>query len=94
MDNWTIVQGAPHPEAAYAFINFILEPENHLKVAELVLYKVPNAPAMDMLDPALIEAYPNLGIPPSELLGYEEDLPLSSEGQALWSQTVAEIKAG
>ena len=28
------------------------------KVAELVLYKVPNAPAMDMLDPALIRSYP------------------------------------
>jgi spermidine/putrescine transport system substrate-binding protein len=31
MDNWTIVQGAPHPEAAYAFINFILEPKNSLQ---------------------------------------------------------------
>ncbi|MDP9302621.1 MAG: spermidine/putrescine ABC transporter substrate-binding protein [Actinomycetota bacterium] len=31
MDNWTIVQGAPHPEAAYAFINFILDPGNSLQ---------------------------------------------------------------
>jgi len=31
MDNWTIVQGAPHPEAAYAFINFILDPKNSLQ---------------------------------------------------------------
>ncbi|HEY6652339.1 MAG TPA: spermidine/putrescine ABC transporter substrate-binding protein [Actinomycetota bacterium] len=31
MDNWTIVQGAPHPEAAYAFINFILDPANSLQ---------------------------------------------------------------
>jgi spermidine/putrescine transport system substrate-binding protein len=31
MDNWTIAQGAPHPEAAYAFINFILDPKNSLQ---------------------------------------------------------------
>ena len=31
MDNWTIVQGAPHPEAAYAFINFMLDPANSLQ---------------------------------------------------------------
>ena len=31
MDNWTIVKGAPHPEAAYAFINFILDPANSLQ---------------------------------------------------------------
>jgi len=31
MDNWTIVQGAPHPDAAYAFINFILDPANSLQ---------------------------------------------------------------
>lgn len=93
-DTMVIMESSENKEAAHAFINFILEPENHLKVAELVLYKVPNAPAMDMLDPALIEDHPNLGIPPSQLLGYEEDLPLSPEGQALWSQTVAEIKAG
>ena len=31
MDNWTIVKGAPHPEAAYAWINFILDPANSLQ---------------------------------------------------------------
>lgn len=30
MDNWSIVAGAPHPEAAHAFINFVLTPENQL----------------------------------------------------------------
>ena len=31
MDNWTISASAPHPEAAHAFINFVLTPENQLK---------------------------------------------------------------
>ena len=93
-DVMVIMESSENKEAAHAFINFILEPENHLKVAELVLYKVPNDPRpWTCSSPALIEAYPNLGISPAELLGYEEDLPLSTEGQTLWTQTVAEIKA-
>ncbi len=42
-DVMVIMESSENKEAAHAFINFILEPENHLKVAELVLYKVPNA---------------------------------------------------
>ena len=34
MDNWCIVKGATHPEAAHAWINFILDPENSLKDLE------------------------------------------------------------
>ena len=34
MDNWTMVKGAPHPEAAYAFMNFILDPTNSLQDLE------------------------------------------------------------
>jgi spermidine/putrescine transport system substrate-binding protein len=93
-DTMVILESSENKEAAHAFINFVLEPENHVKVAELVLYKVPNAPAMELLDPAVVEQYPNIGIPPSELLGYEEDLPLGADAQAAWTQAVAEIKAG
>jgi len=92
-DTMVVMDSSENKEAAHAFIDFVLAPENHLKVAELVLYKVPNAPAMEMLDPALIKAYPNMGISPSQLVTYEEDLPLGTEGQAAWSQAAAEIKA-
>jgi spermidine/putrescine transport system substrate-binding protein len=92
-DNLAIMESSENKEAAHAFLNFVLEAENHLRVAELVLYKVPNAPAMELLDPALIKAYPNLGISPSELVANEEDLPLGAEAQAAWSQAAAEIKA-
>ncbi len=34
MDNWCIVKGATHPEAAHAWINFILDPVNSLKDLE------------------------------------------------------------
>ena len=57
--------------AAYAFIDYMLRPENGKAVAEFVLYKVPNSAAMAEVDPALIEQFPNLGLSASQLLGYE-----------------------
>jgi spermidine/putrescine transport system substrate-binding protein len=38
MDNWCIPTGAPHPNAAYAFINYILEPEVSLREVEYIGY--------------------------------------------------------
>lgn len=38
MDNWSISAGAPHPEAAHAFINFILEPDNQLINTDYIGY--------------------------------------------------------
>ena len=95
-DVWTdvmvVLESSENKEAAHAFLNYVLEPTNHLGVAELVLYKVPNQAAMEQLDPALVEAYPNLGITPQELLSYEAEVDLG-DAQTTWSQAVAEIKA-
>lgn len=38
MDNWAIAAGAPHPEAAHAFINFVLAPENSLAELDYIGY--------------------------------------------------------
>ncbi len=38
MDNWALATGAPHPEAAHAFINFTLTPENALKNVAYIGY--------------------------------------------------------
>jgi spermidine/putrescine transport system substrate-binding protein len=38
MDNWAIAAGAPHPEAAHAFINFVLKPENSLRELDYIGY--------------------------------------------------------
>jgi spermidine/putrescine transport system substrate-binding protein len=38
MDNWAIAAGAPHPEAAHAFINYVLTPENALKEVDYIGY--------------------------------------------------------
>ena len=38
MDNWAICSTAPHPEAAHAFINFVLTPENAIKELDYIGY--------------------------------------------------------
>lgn len=38
MDNWSIVSSAPHPEAAHAFLNYILDPEVQVQNTEYIGY--------------------------------------------------------
>ncbi|CDO20466.1 MULTISPECIES: extracellular solute-binding protein [Mycolicibacterium] len=38
MDTWAIAKGAKHPDAAYAFINYMLEPEVGMKEMEHIGY--------------------------------------------------------
>ncbi|MEV8024112.1 spermidine/putrescine ABC transporter substrate-binding protein [Microbacterium sp. NPDC080220] len=40
MDNWAIAAGAPHPEAAHAFINYSLTPESLMLSLDYIGYNV------------------------------------------------------
>ncbi|MGP6139385.1 MULTISPECIES: ABC transporter substrate-binding protein [unclassified Jeotgalibaca] len=85
-DNIVIPKTAHNVEGAYAFINFMLDPENAAINADYVGYSTPNASAMELMDPEVIadeqfypsdkaienmEVYENLG---PELLGIYNDL--------------------
>ena len=89
-----IIASSENKEAAHAFINFILEPENHVQVAELVLYKVPNGAGDGSARPG-----PDRGVPePRDLAGgaarrTRRTCRSARTGRRLWTQTVAEIKA-
>ena len=48
-DNMVIPKTVKNQDVAYAFINFMLKPENALKNAEYVGYSTPNLPAKEML---------------------------------------------
>jgi spermidine/putrescine transport system substrate-binding protein len=91
-DTMVVLDSSENQEAAHAFIDFVLRPENGKAVSELVLYKVPNRPAMEAVDPKILERYPNLRMSPAELLSFEPELDLG-EGVSLWSEAVARIKA-
>jgi len=55
-DNMMIPVGAPNPEGAYAFMNYVYEPKNQAQIAEYVNYITPVEgvkPILEKKDPAL-----------------------------------------
>ena len=62
IDNMCIPVGAPHPENAHAFINYILDPKVNADIANFVHYGSPNAAARDYILP---EDLKNTAIYPS-----------------------------
>lgn len=90
VDTMVILNTTDSPEAAHAFINWVLDPVNHAQVAELVLYKVPNPAAMESLDPALLEQFPNLAMTPAELLEQEQLVDVG-DATLVYTDIVAEV---
>ena len=62
IDNMCIPMGAPHPENAHAFINYILDPKVNADIANFVHYGTPNAAAREYILP---EDLKNTAIYPS-----------------------------
>ncbi len=48
-DNLCIPKGAPHPENAHAFINYLLDAEAGKKIAEYILFPTPNDAAKALM---------------------------------------------
>jgi len=92
-DAMVVLESSENKAAAHAFIDYILRPDVGASVAEYVLYKVPNEPAMDDVDPAIIKQFPTLAITPGELLAQEPMLALGADGTILWSEAATQIKA-
>lgn len=92
VDTMVILKTSEHKEAAYAFLNAMLDGANHRWAAENILYKVPNKAAMEGLDPSLIAKYPNMAMTPAELLAHEQ-LRDVGQAQRAYSRTVSEIMA-
>ena len=58
-DTMVIPKAAPNPEAAYAWLNFMLEPENSARLVERLKISTPNQAAFDKL-PAELQQDENL----------------------------------
>ncbi len=54
MDAWVLLADGPNPNAAYAFLNFIHEPDIQAKETNYNLYATPNAAAKPLVDPAVL----------------------------------------
>ena len=53
VDTWVIPKNAPHPDAAHAFINFILTPGVQGKETGYTYYASPESPATPCVDPTI-----------------------------------------
>lgn len=91
-DTMVILKTSKSKEAAHAFINNVLDPANHKWVTEQYFYKVPNKAAMEALDPSIVEAYPNVGMSPADLLKGEQFLDLGDAGP-MYTEIATEVAA-
>lgn len=84
--------GAPHPENAHAFINFLLDAEEGKDIAEYIYYATPNQAAKDLADPEYAE---NPAIFPSDevLAKCEPAIFLGAEGTRLRDEAWTRINA-
>lgn len=71
-DTVAIAKGAPHPENAHAFINFINDPQVNMGIAKTVQYATPNQSAVDGMD-AAYKSNPAI-FPPAEVLAKGEGM--------------------
>ncbi len=92
-DTMVILKSSENKEAAHAFINYILDPDVQSWVVENILYKVPNQAAMEMIDPELVKAYPNLGMTPAELLEQEALVDLG-DAAPMYTEIATSVTAG
>lgn len=92
VDTMVVTSASENKEAAHKFINYVLSADVGKWVVENILYKVPNKAAMDAIDPALIESFPNIGIAPADLLKYEQLRDLG-QTQKAYTKAVSEIMA-
>jgi spermidine/putrescine transport system substrate-binding protein len=91
-DTIVVTKASKNPEAAHKFIDFVLNAENGKWVVENIMYKSPNKAGMEAVDKAMFEKYPNMAIPPADLLKYEQLRDLGN-GMKAFSKTVSEIMA-
>lgn len=88
-DDWAIAAGAPNPDLAHAFLNFVLSPEIAAQEARYTRYATGNRSAREMLDDAMRNdqsTYP----PEDVLTKLEAGMPLDADGQVrretLWRE--------
>jgi spermidine/putrescine transport system substrate-binding protein len=91
-DTMAIPTGAPHPENAHAFLNYVLDAEAGKHIAETIQYATPNAAAKALMDKSYTE---NTSIfPPAEIVAKcEPSLYLGEEATKVRDEIWTRIKA-
>jgi spermidine/putrescine transport system substrate-binding protein len=91
-DTLAIPKGAPHPENAHAFINFILNGEVGAKIAETIQYATPNAAAKKLMSKEYLDN-PAIFPPPEVIAKCEAGIYVGEEGTRLRDEAWTRITA-
>ena len=96
-DNLAMLKGAAHPEAAHAFMDYVLRPEVSLLITAEFPYSNPNAAALALLqteDPEAYEVYMGFPAmnPPAEALANAFVLADLGAATGMWGDIWTEIK--
>ena len=93
VDTMVVMKASENKDAAFQFINFMLDAKNHAWAAENILYKVPNKPAMESLAAEFSRRLTRTSaMPVADLVKFEQ-LRDVGEAQRDYSRIVSEIKA-
>jgi spermidine/putrescine transport system substrate-binding protein len=87
-----ILKSSAHKDAAYAFIDAILDAENHAWAAENILYIVPNDAAMEQLPAELTEQFETLGARRDEMLQGENMNDIGGAA-SMYNRIITEVTA-
>ncbi|HET6379768.1 MAG TPA: spermidine/putrescine ABC transporter substrate-binding protein [candidate division Zixibacteria bacterium] len=91
VDSWSVVADAPHREAAYAFLDFILKPENSAADTNFCLFPHANPAVKDLVDEEV--ANNEVIYPPDEQLQKLTFATADAYNSPLRAETWARIKA-
>lgn len=91
MDNWAIARGAPHPEAAHAFINFIIAPEVQVTQIDYIGYDTGVQDTRQMAEEAGLENLDMVFFTHEQLATMQEGKFTSAQERivAIWNATKA-----
>lgn len=92
VDGMAILKSSENKDAAYAFVDAILDAKNHAWAAENILYIVPNEAAMESLPPKLTEQFDTLGARREEMLEGENMTDIG-ESSSLYNRIITEVTA-
>ncbi len=87
----TIPAGAPNPEAAHAFINYILDPQVGARLSNFNQYATPNTAAMEHVNPQ-DRANPAI-YPPEEVIAKMEYMEDVGEATRIYDEVWTAVKS-
>jgi spermidine/putrescine transport system substrate-binding protein len=92
LDTWVIFKDPPHPEASYAFLNFIHEPDIQAVETEWNRYATPNNAAKELVDEAILND-PTVFVPEAQLALLEgaQDVSTNEDRVRIWEEFSSSI---